>query len=337
MRGFPWRFAGGSRALLQRGGECAMKAAIRYDAKKRPTVINTFRRDYQLWIFLLPAIAVIFIFNYIPMYGIQLAFREYNFKAGITGGQFVGWKYFEKYFANPMFWPTIRNTFTIAGTSILLGFPAPILLALLFNQVRRPQYKKTLQTAVYMPHFISTVVMVSLLRVFLSTNTGVLSMALKGMGLVPQKMNLLGDTGAFVWVYVLSAIWQNCGWDSIIYLAALSNVDQQLYEACRIDGANRLRMIWHIDLPALRPTIIILLIMNCGNILSVGFEKAYLMQNSMNLKVSEVITTYVYSIGIKANQFSFGAAIGLFNTVINFVFLVLVNTITKKSADVSLW
>lgn len=305
--------------------------------KERRGVIATFGRDWQLWLLILPAIAVIFIFNYIPMYGVQLAFRDYSFASGITGGDWAGLKYFQKYFQSPMFWPTIRNTFTIAGTSILLGFPAPILLALLFNQVRNARYKRVLQTTVYMPHFISTVVMVSLMRVFLSTNTGLLSRLLKDIGLIAPSANLLGDKGAFTWVYVLSGIWQNCGWDSIIYLAALSSVDQQLYEACKIDGANRLQMIWHIDMPALLPTITILLIMNCGNILSVGFEKAFLMQNNMNKQASEVITTYVYSIGLKTNQFSLGAAIGLFNTLVNFVFLVLVNTISSKVADVSLW
>jgi putative aldouronate transport system permease protein len=295
------------------------------------------KREYQLWLMILPAIVVIFVFNYMPMYGLQLAFRDYSFAAGITGGKFAGLKYFQQYFASPMFWPTIRNTFTIAACSILMGFPAPILLSLLFNQIRHQRYRKVLQTTVYMPHFISTVVMVSLLRVFLSMNTGLLSRALKEMGVVAQGTNLLGNPGSFVWVYVLSNIWQNCGWDSIIYLAALSNTDPQLYEACRMDGANRLQIIWHIDIPTLLPTVVILLIMNAGNILSVGFEKVFLMQNNMNLQVSQVITTYVYAIGLRSNQFSYGAAIGLFNTLVNFLFLVIVNTVSKRAADISLW
>ncbi len=311
------------------------------DLRRKKTVFNTFTRDYQLWLLVLPAIAAIFIFNYIPMYGIQLAFREYSFKAGITGGKFVGLKYFTKYFLSNMFGPTIINTFTVAGTSILMGFPAPIFLALLFNQIRRRRAKRVLQTVSYMPHFISTVVLVSLLQVFLS-NTGILSMVLKGSGLLPKDLNLMGSPKAFVWVYVLSGIWQNCGWDSIIYLAALSSVDSQLYEACRIDGANRLQITWYIDIPTLIPTIVILLILNCGNILSVGFEKAFLMQNQMNLGVSQVITTYVYNVGVRAApnvapQFSYGAAIGLFNTLVNFVFLVIVNQVSKKVTDVSLW
>jgi putative aldouronate transport system permease protein len=318
-----------------------LKAVQTANLKRKPTIFNTFSRDYQLWLLVLPAIAVIFVFNYIPMYGIQLAFREYSFKAGITGGNFAGMKYFTKYFTSNMFGPTILNTFAIAGTSILMGFPAPILLALLFNQVRRQRTKHMLQTISYMPHFISTVVMVSLLQVFLS-NTGILSMALKGTEIVPKDLNLMGSPKAFVWVYVLSGIWQNCGWDSIIYLAALSSVDSQLYEACRIDGANRLQITWHIDIPTLVPTIVILLILNCGNILSVGFEKAFLMQNQMNLGVSQVISTYVYNAGVRAApnvapQFSYGAAIGLFNTLVNFVFLIIVNLISKKTSNVSLW
>lgn len=308
------------------------------ETRRRPSVWNTLHRDWQLWVLLLPAILAIFVFSYIPMYGVQLAFREYSFTSGITGGPFVGTKYFAKYFHSPMFWPTIRNTFAIAGTSILLGFPAPILLALLFNQVRSPRAKRVLQTTVYMPHFISTVVMVSLMRVFLSTNSGLISHALKGIGAIPQSANLLGDKESFVWVYVLTSIWQNCGWDSIIYLAALSNVDSQLYEACRIDGANRLQMVWHIDIPTILPTMVILLILNSGGILAVGFEKAFLMQNNMNLQVSQVISTYVYSISLRnVPQFSFGAAIGLFNTLVNFVFLVIVNTVSKRLSDVSLW
>ena len=309
------------------------------DLRRKPNVFNTFKRDYQLWLMVLPAIVVIFIFNYIPMYGVQLAFREYSFKAGITGGKFVGLKYFEKYFTSTMFQPTIMNTFKVAGTSILLGFPAPIFLALLFNQIRRANTKRLLQTVSYMPHFISTVVMVSLLQVFLS-NTGLLSMFLKGTGIVPNDFNLMGSPKAFVWVYVLSGIWQNAGWDSIIYLAALSSVDSQLYEACRIDGANRLQITWHIDLPTLAPTVVILLILNSGSILSVGFEKAFLMQNQMNLGVSQVISTYVYNVGVRTNtapQFSYGAAIGLFNTVVNFVFLIMVNQIAKRTSDISLW
>ncbi len=261
-------------------------------------ILSSFRNNYQLWLLVIPAISVIFIFNYIPMYGVQLAFREYSFKTGITGGKFVGLKYFEKYFTNPMFATTMSNTFRIAAASILLGFPAPILLALMLNQLRSLKYKHFMQTVVYMPHFISTVVLVAMIRILLSSNTGLLTQFLKAVHLLNEKANPLGSPESFVWVYVLTGIWQNAGWDSIIYLAAMSSIDPQLYEACRIDGANRLQTIWHIEIPSIIPTVIILLIMNAGSILSVGFEKVFLMQNNMNISASQVISTYVYSTGL---------------------------------------
>jgi putative aldouronate transport system permease protein len=235
-----------------------------------------------------------------------------------------------------MFFTTIRNTFVIAGTSTLFSFPAPIFMALLFNQIRRQRIKRFLQTIVYVPYFISMVVMVALIFILCSPNTGIISHALKATGLIGQTMNLTGNPRAFVPLYVISGIWQACGWNSVIYFAALSNVDSQLYDAAKIDGANRLGIVWHIELAALVPTIIILLILNMGNILTVGFEKVFLMQNSLNLAVSEVISTYTYKIGLASNQFSFGSAIGLFNTVVNFAFLALTNFVAKKTSDISL-
>jgi ABC-type polysaccharide transport system, permease component len=303
---------------------------------RKPNVFNTFKRDYQLWIMLLPAIVIIFIFNFVPMYGVQLAFRDFDFTKGLTGGAWAGMKYFNQYFKSPLFWPTLKNTFVIAFTSIVFGFPAPIILALILNQVRKDRVKKTLQTAVYMPYFISTVVMVALLNILLSPNAGLISNALKMLRLIPDDYNLVGNAGAFVPVYVVSGIWQTCGWNSIIYFAALSSVDSQLYDACKIDGANKWQTIWHIDLPAILPTIMILLILNMGNVLNVGFEKTFLMQNNLNLSTSEVISTYVYKVGLKSAQYSFGSAVGLFNTVINFVFLMATNFISKKTSDISL-
>lgn len=305
------------------------------EIKKKYNILNTFKRDYQLWLMLLPAIIVIIIFNYIPMYGIQLAFRNFDFSKGLTGGKWVGLKYFKQFIDNYMFWPLMKNTITICLTSIIVGFPAPIFLAILFNQIRNAKVKKLLQTTVYLPHFISTVVMVGLMIVLLSPNTGIIGDLLKAVGL--GDVNLLGSTSSFVPVYVGSDIWQNCGWGSIIYLAALSSVDSQLYDACKIDGAGRWQIIWHVDIPALIPTIIILFVLSMGNVLNTGFEKIFLLQNGLNLPVSEVIATYVYKIGIISNQFSFSAAIGLFNTVINFFFLFSMNKISKKFADISLW
>ena len=285
---------------------------------------------------ILPALAYIILFCYGPMYGIQLAFRKYDFSKGLTGGDWVGFKYFIQYFESPMFWSTLRNTFVISFFTLICGFPAPILLALVINSLRQKKWRRIVQTAVYMPYFISTVVMVALLQILLSPSTGVISSLLKNMHFIPQSMNLLGTPGAFVPVYVLSGIWQSAGWNSIIFIAALSSVDGQLYDAAKVDGANRWQQVIHVELPALVPTIVILLIMNMGRVLSVGFEKVFLMQNDLNLPVSEVISTYVFNVGVQSGQFSFGSAVGLFNTVINFAFLMIANMVSKKAADISL-
>ena len=297
---------------------------------------NAFLRDWQLWVMILPAALYILIFCYGPMYGLQLAFKDYDFSKGITGGDWAGFKYFIQYFQSPMFIPTIRNTFVIAFFSLICGFPIPIILAIAINAVRGPRWKRTVQTVVYLPYFISTVVLVAILQILLSPTTGLLSNALRAIGLVPEGTNLLGDPSAFVPVYVISGVWQSAGWNSIIFIAALAAVDGQLYDAAKVDGANRWQQVWHVELPAILPTIIILLIMNMGGILSVGFEKTYLLQTPMNKGVSEVISTYVYNVGLKSSQFSFGSAVGLFNTVVNFVFLVLANQISKRFANISL-
>ena len=299
-------------------------------------ILSVLKKDWQLWIMILPAIVYIIIFCYGPMYGIQLAFRKYDFSKGLTGGDWVGFKYFIQYFESPMFWTTLRNTFIISFFTLICGFPAPILLALVVNSLRQQKLKKVVQTAVYMPYFISTVVMVAIRQIRLSPSTGVVSGLLKSMHLIPPSINLLGTPSAFVPVYVLSGIWQSAGWNSIIFIAALSSVDGQLYDAAKVDGANRWQQVIHVELPALVPTIVILLIMNMGRVLSVGFEKVFLMQNDMNLPVSEVISTYVFNVGVQSGQFSFGSAVGLFNTVINFAFLMIANMVSKKAADISL-
>ncbi len=297
---------------------------------KRQKIGRYFAHTWQLWVMLFPAVLYIFLFCYVPMYGVQLAFREYSFTAGFTGGKFVGLKYVEQYFKSAMFWPTLRNTFVISLTSIVVGFPAPIILAMIINQLRNKRWKKILQTTVYIPYFISVVVLVSMINILFSTGSGVVGNFLKAIHLVAQDVNILGSASTFIPLYVLTGVWQSMGWNSIIYLAALSSVDTQLYDACKIDGADRWQTMIHIDFPAILPTVMILFILNMGGILNVGFDKIFLMQNSLNLGVSEVISTYVYSVGIKSSQFSFGAAVGLFNTVINFIFLMITNYISKK-------
>lgn len=299
-------------------------------------ILSGLKKDWQLWAMILPALAYIIIFCYVPMYGIQLAFRKYDFSKGLTGGDWVGFKYFIQYFESPMFWTTLRNTFVISFFTLVCGFPAPILLALVVNSLRQKKLRRVVQTAVYMPYFISTVVMVAILQILLSPSTGVVSNFLKSLHIIPQSINLLGTPSAFVPVYVLSGIWQSAGWNSIIFIAALASVDGQLYDAAKVDGANRWQQVIHVELPAIVPTIVILLIMIMGRVLSVGFEKVFLMQNDLNLSVSEVISTYVFNIGVQSGQFSFGSAVGLFNTVINFAFLMIANMVSKKAADISL-
>ncbi|WP_368659567.1 ABC transporter permease [Metabacillus halosaccharovorans] len=284
---------------------------------------------------ILPAIIIVFVFNYIPMYGIQLAFREFDFTKGLTGGDWVGLKYFTQFIESHMFTDLLRNTVVLSLTTIIVGFPAPIILALLINQIKWKRGKKVLQTTVYLPHFISIVVLVGLLNVLLSPNTGIAGHIMNAFGF--HDVNLLASTNTFVPVYVLSDVWQHVGWNSIIYLAALSSVDPQLYDSAKMDGANRWQIIRNVEIPAIIPTIIILLILNMGSIISTGFEKIFLMQNPLNLPVSEVIETYVYKIGIISNQFSYAAAIGLFNTLINFALLLTMNYIAKRFSNISLW
>ena len=304
--------------------------------KTKNSLQRGWKKNWQLWVMILPAILFIAIFCYGPMYGIQLAFRDFNFQKGLTGGDWAGLKYFQQYFQSPMFWPTIRNTFLLAVTSIVFGFPIPILLALVINQIKNNKCKKLVQTTIYMPYFISTVVLVALMNILCSPTTGLISHGLQALHLIGPDANILGDPGKFIPLYVLSGIWQSSGWNSIIYIAALSSVDTQLYDAAKIAGANRWQRVRYVELPAIAPTIIILLIMNMGNILSVGFEKTFLMQNSLNKGISEVISTYVFNVGIKSSQFSFGAAVGLFNTMVNFIVLMVVNGIARKKSDISL-
>lgn len=283
--------------------------------------------------FVLPAVITIFLFNYMPMYGIQLAFREFSFKAGLTGGELVGLKYFKQFIENYQFPILMRNTFFLCLFNIVLSFPAPIIIALLFNQIMNKRFKGLLQTVTYMPHFISVVVLVSIMNMLFAPDTGVIGQKIAEMG---NHVNLLGSPKVFPWMYIISDIWQHCGWNAIIYLAALSSVDTQLYDACKMDGANRMQIIRYVEVPTLVPTMVILLILSMGGILNANFDKVFLMQNPMNLNASEVISTYVYKVGITSSQISYAAAIGLFSNLINVFFLLVTNTIAKKVSDISI-
>ncbi|SFJ81000.1 putative aldouronate transport system permease protein [Paenibacillus sp. UNC496MF] len=291
-------------------------------------------RNRGLYLLLLPAAALLLCFTYKPMYGVIIAFKDFNPVSGIMGSPWAGFKYFEKYFHSYQFPITIKNTLVISLYSFAT-FPIPILFALGVNQLRAGRFKRLFQTVTYMPHFISTVVVVGLMLILLSPGSGPIGSICRLFG--AEAPNLMGSGGLFSSVYVWSDVWQHTGWDSIIYIAALSSVDPSLYEAATVDGASRWHKIRYIDIPMLVPTAVTLLILRVGGLLGVGFEKAYLMQNNLNISGSEVISTYVYKIGLISSQYSFSAAINLFNTVINFALLILVNWVSRKYSEHSLW
>jgi putative aldouronate transport system permease protein len=293
------------------------------------------RRNWGLYVLLLPAVVLLLCFTYKPMYGVIIAFKDYSPASGITGSPWAGLKYFEKFFHSYQFTATIKNTVIISIYSLIVTFPLPLILALMINQMRVNRFKRVFQTVTYMPHFISTVVMVGLLLILLSPSNGLAGNIYHLFGAAAP--NLMASADLFSSVYVWSDVWQHAGWDSIIYIAALSAVDPSLYEAATVDGAGRWHKIRFIDIPMLMPTAITLLILRVGGLLGVGFEKVYLMQNNLNISNSEVISTYVYKIGLLSSQYSFSAAINLFNTIINFILLILVNRIAKKFSESSLW
>ncbi len=298
-------------------------------------ICNNFKRNYELYLLSLPALIYFIIFQYGPMYGVQIAFKNFMASQGIWGSPWVGFEHFQRFFRGYHFWRLIGNTLGISAYELILGFPAPIILALLLNEVRHKRFKRTVQMVSYAPHFISTVVMVGILSVFLSPNTGLVNQLLKGFGLDP--VHFLSKPEWFKTTYVFSGIWQSMGWGSVIYFAALSGIDPQLHEAAIVDGATKVQRIYHIDIPGIMPTAIILLILNVGRIMSVGFEKVFLMQNPLNMRSSDVISTYVYRVGLLGAEYSFASAVGLFNAVINFTILITVNWIAKRVSETSLW
>ena len=297
--------------------------------------LQSMRRNYVLYLFLLPAAAYILIFMYVPMYGIQLSFKSFSPALGIWGSPWVGLKWWRTFLNSPRFIQIFYNTISISLYSLVAGFPMPIILALLLNSVTAMKYKKFVQTVTYMPHFISIVVLVGMISVFFSPRSGFVNTIITFFG--GQAIYFMGEPTLFRHLYVLSGVWQSTGWGSIIYVAALTGVSPELHESAMIDGANRLKRIWHIDIPTIIPTMIILLILNCGQIMNVGFEKTFLMQNSLNATVSEVISTYTYKIGLLQAEYSYSTAIGLFNNLINFFILVSVNRIARKLSGSSLW
>lgn len=293
-------------------------------------------RYWPLYLMVLPAVMVIAVFSYGPMYGVVIAFKNFKPAYGIGGSPWVGLRNFERFFSSYQFKNTLLNTLSISIYSMLACFPAPIILALMMDQVRSKSTQRFIQTVTYMPHFISVIVVSGMILTFLNVNTGLYGNLARLLG-VRNPKDLLGEKNLFSTIYVLSDIWQRTGWDSIIYMAALSAVDPSLHEAARVDGASEWDRIVHIQIPSIVPTMVILLILRAGSLMNVGFDKVYLLQNGLNLDRSEVLSTYVYKVGMINQQYSFSAAANLFNTVVNFVMIMLVNQIARRLGETSLW
>lgn len=293
-------------------------------------------RDWQYWVFLILPIAYLLVFEYYPMLGVQIAFRDFKAKDGIWGSEWVGLKWFLKFIESYQFKRVVSNTFILSIYNLVVSTILPIGFALFFNCVEKPRYKKFVQTIVTLPHFISVVVLVGILMQLFNSRVGLYGIIYEAIfGTYPK--DLFADSGTFRHMYVWSAVWQNFGWNSIIYIAALHGVDPSHHEAAQIDGATRWQRVWYVDLPHITPTIVTLFIMNVGKVMSVGFQKVYLMQNSLNLSVSEIISTYTYEIGLVQNNYSYSTAIGLFNSVINLVLVLTANKVAKRVSETSLW
>ncbi|MGI6256393.1 MAG: ABC transporter permease [Acutalibacter sp.] len=317
-------------------------AATTKTAKPRSKLYTFIRqrridRNWPLYVMLIPVVVYFALFCYAPMYGITLAFKDYKVRAGIMGSPWADpwYTYFQEYFQSPYFGRVVPNTIIISLQSLIFCFPLPILLALSLNEVRSTGFKKFVQNVTYIPHFLSVLVLVGMLKSFTNSDYGIVNLVINAMG--GEGKNWMQEASLFRPLYVGSAVWQNMGWDAIIYIAALAGIDPGLHEAAMIDGANRLQRIWHINIPGILPTMVILLILNAGNIMNVGFEKIFLMQNDLNMNVSDVISTYAYRIGIESAQYSLSTTISLFNSVINCILLFIVNGIARKLSDTSLW
>ena len=302
---------------------------------KRKAFWKSLRRDRQLVFMLIPVVIFFAVFSYYPLYGILIAFKDYSISRGILGSPWAGLRYFRQFFSSPYFGRLLRNTVLISVYSLLWGFPIPILFALLLNEFKDGKFKRVIQTVSYLPHFISLVVICGILIDIFSPQGGVVNSLL--YSLTGKRINFFGEPEWFRTMYVGSGVWQEFGWNSIIYLAAITGINPDLYEAARIDGAGRLRQIWHVTLPGIKPTILTLLILNLGNIMSVGYEKIILLYSPTTYETADVISIYVYRTGLLSQQYSYAGAVGLFNSAINIAILVLCNFAGKKLFGVGIW
>ena len=303
-------------------------------SKARKTLLSVLR-CWQVYVMLLPALIYIILFAYKSMYGVLIAFKTYKMKLGIMGSPWCGLDNFYRLFNSYWFPITVRNTLTLSLLSLVLGFPLPIILALMLNELKSEGIRRTIQTVSYAPHFISTVVLCSMVTLFLSPSSGAINKFIEFFGGKP--VSFMASAPMFKWIYVLSGVWQGVGWSSIIFTAALAGVDRSLLEAADIDGATRIQKIWYVNVPVLIPTIVIMLILQCGSLLSVGYEKVYLLQNDFNMTASEVISTYTYKVGLEQADFAFSTAVGVLNSVVNSIILIIVNAISRRVSETALW
>lgn len=297
--------------------------------------LSPYTRNWQLYLLVLPALVYLIIFKYVPMYGVQIAFRKYTAVKGITGSPWVGLQHFRSFFNSYQFSRVLINTVVLSFYELVIGFPLPILLALMLNQLRSNRSKQLLENVFYIPHFISVVVLVGMINVFFGYSSGFVNNIASAFG--GERVDYIGKASAFRSLYVFSGVWKNAGWNAIIYIAALSGIDPGLYEAATIDGASRVRKIISIELPSILPVIMMMFVMGMGNLMSIGFEKAYLMQNSLNSATSEIIATYVYKVGLLQVKYDYSAAVGLFNNVINILLLLSANALSRRLTQNSLW
>ena len=302
--------------------------------QKRRRMLRQILTDWQLYLLVLPTVAYIFLFNYMPMYGVQIAFRNFRPSKGIWGSQWVGPQFFIKFIKYPHFSKIVLNTLWISLYG-MATFPLSIILALMLNELSNEKFKKVVQMITYAPHFISTVVLCSMITLFLNKDSGMINNIRSAFG--GKRQAFLEIPACFSTIYVWSGVWQSIGWGTIIYISALAGVPMEQVEAARIDGASRFQIILHVNVPTIMPTIVIMLIMSCGSMLSVGFDKVYLLQNPLNMDASNVISTHVYELGLLNGQYSYSAAIGLFNTIVNVVMLLIVNAIARRVSEISLW
>lgn len=305
----------------------------RSDLAVKPDFRRRVRKSLPYYAMILVPLVYLLVFRYYPMLGVQIAFKKYKAKLGIWGSPWVGLKYFRDFFSSPTAGTIIKNTFVLSIYYLIASFPFPIILAIALNECRSKRFQKVTQMVTYMPYFISTVVLVSMILQFTDISSGIANQIIVALG--GNRVNFMGTMSYFRSLYVWTGVWQSMGYSAIVYLAALTGVPQELYEAAKVDGASKLRRIFSIDIPYIAPTILTLFILNTGSILSIGFEKIYLMQNSINTPVSEVISTYVYKMGVQNGNFSFSTAVGLFNSLVNLFMLLVVNTISKRVSNVS--